>query len=142
MEDIVDEFQQRITAFVFSKLTIRGSVKWTAERHAKLSLIDHDSLSNRLGSSLVGIPISTLLALVHVRPKLRARVFLAGRFGTLLSLRMEAATTSRISQPLRNMEEGTPQSIAMPSNTGRSLVSPIGHYLKLTSYSLSFKLII
>ena len=63
------------------------------------SLMDHDTLSNRLGSNVVGIPISTLLALVHVRPELRARVFLAGRFGTLLSLRMESATTARYGIP-------------------------------------------
>lgn len=61
--------------------------------------MDHDTLSNRLGSNMVGIPISTLQALVHVRPELRARIFLAGRFGTLLSLRMESATTAQSPNP-------------------------------------------
>lgn len=93
------------------------------------SLMDDDSLSNRLGSSLVGIPISTLLALVHVRPKLRARVVLAGRFGTLLSLRMETATTSRVSQPSGNKDPRNQTRCRIL--TGRSLMSPIGHYRKL-----------
>lgn len=74
---MVDRSTAKNDGFMFSKLIIGGYGKRVVGRLATF-LMYHDSLSNQAGSNLVGIPITTLLALVHVRRELRARLFVAG----------------------------------------------------------------
>ena len=93
-----------------------------------ISLIHDDSLSDRPGSNLVGIPITTFLALVHVRPELRARLVIAARFGTLLPLGLRSATTPR---SYNFQGQGFPQSNMLQTDPAPFLVSALGHYVEV-----------